>query len=175
MFYYQHNDDIHQVKLAAPTPLSPLIQGGQKGGILVTIGEQSYQVTLKELTHEEVVFELNGRLVRVKLAQMGAQRFLHYNGQSWTLEKVAKTNKKRAHHAGPANGNLSATMPGQVLAVGVKVGDKVQAGEMLLLLEAMKMELRVVAPFAGRVKQLHCTVGQIVERGQLLVEIEAQE
>jgi len=158
MFYYQHNDDLHQVKLAAPG--------------LITIGEQTYAVTLKELSHEEVVFELNGRLVRVKLAQVGAQRYLHYNGQSWTLERLAKLKKSRAAHAGPASGNLSATMPGQVLAVGVKVGDKVKVGEMLLLLEAMKMELRVAAPFAGRVKQLYCTVGQIVERGQLLAEIE---
>ena len=67
---------------------------------------------------------------------------------------------------------VTAVMDGQVAAVGVKVGDSVAAGATLVVLEAMKMEIRVVAPFAGKVRRLHCAPGAVVKRGQTLVEIE---
>ena len=40
-----------------------------------------------------------------------------------------------------------------------------------MLLEAMKMELRISAPFAGQVSGIHCASGQVVERGQILIEL----
>jgi len=75
--------------------------------------------------------------------------------------------------AGPAGQDLvAAVMDGQVVAVGVREGDSVAAGATLVVLEAMKMEIRVVAPFAGSVRRLHCAPGDVVERGRTLVEIE---
>ena len=76
-------------------------------------------------------------------------------------------------HAGSAGQDLvAAVMDGQVVAVGVSEGDSVAAGATLVVLEAMKMEIRVVAPFAGSVRRLHCAPGDVVERGRTLVEIE---
>ncbi len=65
-------------------------------------------------------------------------------------------------------------MPGQVRAVNVKEGDAVTKGQTLLLLEAMKMEIRVQSPRDGLVKKLYVQQGQTVEREQLLVEIGEQ-
>jgi biotin carboxyl carrier protein len=53
-------------------------------------------------------------------------------------------------------------------------GEAVTRGQTLLLLEAMKMELRVTAPADGRVWRVHCATGQVVERGQLLIELEKE-
>jgi methylmalonyl-CoA carboxyltransferase 1.3S subunit len=53
----------------------------------------------------------------------------------------------------------------------VSEGDTVERGQTLVILEAMKMELRVTAPEAGRVKRLLVQMGDVVERGQALVEI----
>jgi biotin carboxyl carrier protein len=47
----------------------------------------------------------------------------------------------------------------------------VQKGDTLVLLEAMKMELRIQAPGDGEIARVHCRAGQVVERGQLLVEL----
>jgi pyruvate carboxylase subunit B len=63
-------------------------------------------------------------------------------------------------------------MPGQVRAVNVQAGDPVTKGQTLLLLEAMKMEIRVQAPMDGVVKRLIVKQGQTVEREQVLIEIE---
>jgi biotin carboxyl carrier protein len=62
-------------------------------------------------------------------------------------------------------------MPGRVLDVLVTQGDAVAKGDTLVLLEAMKMELRIQAPSDGRVTAVHCRPGEVVERAQLLVEV----
>jgi biotin carboxyl carrier protein len=58
-----------------------------------------------------------------------------------------------------------------VLDVLVAVGDEVKKGETLVLLEAMKMELRIQAPRDGFVTRVGCEPGQVMEKGQLLVEL----
>ena len=69
-------------------------------------------------------------------------------------------------------GALEAPMPGTVLRVDVAPGQAVQAGQTLVVLEAMKMELSVAAPVEGIVRDVHVTAGQLVARGQALVELE---
>lgn len=54
----------------------------------------------------------------------------------------------------------------------VKAGDTVKKGQTLLLLEAMKMELRIAAPADGEVKAVRVKTGEIVEMGQVLIELE---
>jgi len=66
---------------------------------------------------------------------------------------------------------LDAPMPAQVTAVLVEPGDEVDAGATLLLLEAMKMELPLKAPAAGRVEAVHCTAGDRVAPGRALVDL----
>jgi 3-methylcrotonyl-CoA carboxylase alpha subunit len=74
--------------------------------------------------------------------------------------------------AAPAGGSLAAPMPGTVLRVLVGPGDRVAAGQTLVLLEAMKMELAVAAPGDGVVSAVHVEAGQLVQGGAALAEIE---
>ncbi len=72
-------------------------------------------------------------------------------------------------------GSLKAPMPGMVRVVRVREGDRVQAGDVLLVLEAMKMEHEVVAGSPGRVVQLAAREGEQVEAGQVLAVLEDDE
>lgn len=63
-------------------------------------------------------------------------------------------------------------MPGQVRAVNVQPGDSVTKGQVLVVLEAMKMEIRLQAPFEGQVLAVDVTLGQTVEREQILVKLQ---
>ena len=69
---------------------------------------------------------------------------------------------------------LSAPMPATVSAILVEPGSTVEAGETLMRLEAMKMELAIRAPAAGRVTAIACRVGELVQPGRPLVALEAQ-
>jgi acetyl/propionyl-CoA carboxylase alpha subunit len=70
-------------------------------------------------------------------------------------------------------GSLVAPMPGGVVLVGVAVGDHVDAGTVLVTLEAMKMEHVVRAPAGGTVREVRIAVGDQVDTGDVLVVIEA--
>ncbi len=72
------------------------------------------------------------------------------------------------------DGRILAPMPGRVLALDVAVGTGVAVGDRLLVLEAMKMEHRLVAKVAGTVRALHVAEGDQVGDGMVLVEIEAE-
>ncbi len=63
-------------------------------------------------------------------------------------------------------------MPGTILAVKVAAGDEVQSGQVLVVMESMKMELSLESPRAGTVASVMVEPGQLVERGGLLLELE---
>ena len=70
-------------------------------------------------------------------------------------------------------GGLVAPMPGKVLIVDVQAGDRVRAGQVLVVMEAMKMEHQITAPADGEVAEVRASVGDQVDNGELLVVIVA--
>jgi len=69
-------------------------------------------------------------------------------------------------------GEIAAPMGGKIIDVKVKLGDSVNEGDEVVILEAMKMELPVVASESGTVKELKCTKGDAVETDAVLVVLE---
>lgn len=74
---------------------------------------------------------------------------------------------------GPASGDIKAPMPGTVLQIKVTKGETVEAGQAIIIMESMKMEMTLAAPGAGWVADIHCQEGQLVEMGTLLASLEA--
>ena len=72
-----------------------------------------------------------------------------------------------------ASGELTAPMMGKVVAIRAAAGDRVAAGQIVIVLESMKMELHVVAPFDAVVQAVRCSLGDMVERGAVLAEVGA--
>ncbi|MBU6998417.1 MAG: biotin/lipoyl-binding protein [Theionarchaea archaeon] len=81
-------------------------------------------------------------------------------------EKVEPEKKTRS-----APGAVTAMMPGKIVSVAVKEGQSVKEGDVVCILEAMKMENELKAPKGGTVKKVHVSAGSNVERGEVLVEI----
>ncbi|MCP4567460.1 MAG: biotin/lipoyl-binding protein [FCB group bacterium] len=81
--------------------------------------------------------------------------------------------KKRAGiEDGDKEKRLIAPMPGLIVGINCQAGQSAKRGEPLLIMEAMKMENDIKSPVAGKVKNIAVEVGQIVDKGQLLVEFE---
>ena len=93
------------------------------------------------------------------------------DGRTYVIEPDADDAGEPAHATNDPLA-LSAPMPATVLAVKVAPGQDVAAGDLLVLLEAMKMEVPIKAPRAGRVKSLACREGELVQPGVPLVEFE---
>jgi acetyl-CoA/propionyl-CoA carboxylase biotin carboxyl carrier protein len=84
---------------------------------------------------------------------------------------TARTKRVDRSGSAPPGGSLEAPMPGTVLQIRVADGDAVDEGEVLIVLESMKMELSIVAPHAGTVTNLTLRAGDRVELGQPLVAV----
>ncbi len=107
---------------------------------------------------------------RAVISSSGDMREIWLKGATYSLKREAERTS-RATTPDKASGQIEAQMPGLVREVLVQAGDHVERGQTLVILEAMKMELRMPAPFDGVVKQMHIRKGEIAARGQLLVEI----
>jgi len=152
---------------------SKAVQVDRRGDqYMIRIGDQSYTVAVSRSTPGEIAFTVNGQPRRAVIAQDGQRRYVAFDANVFALEKTDTSRKaKRNVHAG--ENTLTATMHGQVVKVLTAEGDAVTRGQTLILLEAMKMEIRIAAPHDGHVAQLRCSEGQVVERGQVLVELTA--
>ena len=142
------------------------------GSYLAKIGEAQYKVNASQMPDGAWLLHLDGERFLVHTVSAKEMRYLHIDGVQYQLEKT--TGRKRRAGASGAVGDLKAEMPGQVIDVRISLGDTVQTGQVLLVLEAMKMEIRITAPYAGTVAKLMAKKGELVERGQLLVEITAE-
>jgi propionyl-CoA carboxylase alpha chain len=123
-------------------------------------------------TPDEVVVEIAG--VEHRLAVRLDGNAVDVDGDGWSVALHALPRFPDAA-AAVAAGSLVAPMPGAVTAVHVAVGDAVDAGQPLLVLEAMKMQHPVVAPAAGVVRSLDVVAGQQVDAGAVLAVIEEAE
>jgi len=160
IYTYQHGGQTYTVRLdRAPD-----------GSYIASIGERSFPVEAQPLKEGGWLLTIGGKRVTIYGAAAGNNRYLHVDGQTYTLTVPDARAKRRKGVA--AGGDLTAQMPGQVADVLVVEGQTVEAGQTLVILEAMKMQIRVTAPAAGRVRRLLVGKGMVVERGQLLLEVE---
>ncbi len=88
-----------------------------------------------------------------------------------TTKAQAAVSKKIKAQALYGNNAVTAPLPGNINDVKVAVGDQVNAGDVVIILEAMKMENEVTAPMNGKIKEVHVQKGQIVQSGELLLVI----
>lgn len=134
-----------------------------------TINGNKYSVHIKSFEDDVAQVEVNGTPYEV------------------TLDKSVKTTKTpklvRAKTPAPANApkplatknslsKIKAPLPGTILEIKVKEGDEVKKEDTLLVMEAMKMENRVLAEKPGTVKSIKVQAGENVLQEQLLIEIE---
>ena len=141
-------------------------------GFKVTVGDATYAVRAQRPEYGRLNLQVGDRRLRAYVAHDGLRRYVAMGGETWMLERPQPPQKRRGTGAGgPVGGQIEAAMPGLVLDVLVAEGDRVERGDVLVLLSAMKMELRIAAPAAGKVVKVHCQAGQVVERGQGWVEI----
>lgn len=149
----------------------------QSDGNLYQIAVDGRTYTLQVVRRDGARFDLDvdGRRLRAYVAAGGPRIYVSLAGSMYALDKPSPRSVRPTAGRAPGAAFVDATMPGKVLDVLVQPGDHVAQGDTLLLLEAMKMELRLAAPRAGRVAAVHCAAGEVVSRGQRLVDMDSDE
>ncbi len=150
---------------------------------------QSLEFTLQPLGRGWKLTLPDGATLEVEEAQAeGSMLTLRLAGAAWripcriTADEIQlmwrgvlyRFGRPRPASAPPhtaVEGSLTAPMPGLITRIFVQVGQTVQAGDRLLILEAMKTEQALRAPFDGIVQQINAREGEIVQEGTILVEV----
>ena len=126
-----------------------------QGQLLVLSGGRSYGVSI-EGDRSEIGITIAGHLYDIQIED--------------ERERAAHAAERTA---GQSGGLIKSVMPGVVVEVLVSPGDPVQAGQALLVLEAMKMKNEIEAPCPGKVQEIYVAQGEVVSSGARLVSIEA--
>lgn len=144
--------------------LSEAISPGKP--FFIQVGGKPYQVELGK--HEEsglTTVKVNGASYIVQSENKSPKGALKPSISTFTVERrPVKTLRL-------GKGVVAASMPGKVVLVRVKAGDNVKAGDVLLVLESMKMENEIASPIGGSVKEVRISEGDAVNIGEVMVLI----
>jgi 3-methylcrotonyl-CoA carboxylase alpha subunit len=136
----------------------------------VTVNGSDRQITIEGLDLAEYELSDGVRRHRVFVAGGAETREVFIDGRVFRFE-VTSGDQPRRKSAASHGDTLTAPMPGTVVKVLVAPGQQVRRGDVLMKLEAMKMELPVRAPHDGSVKAVHCNEGELVQAGVRLLDL----
>jgi 3-methylcrotonyl-CoA carboxylase alpha subunit len=102
------------------------------------------------------------------IAELSGARVLFLDGEAWAF---AAPRSGQIAGGGPEDGSIMSPMPGRVVSLAASVGDRVVKGQKLIVVEAMKMELGLVAPFDGVIEMLAAAAGDQVREGEQLIRV----
>jgi biotin carboxyl carrier protein len=101
----------------------------------------------------------------------GPRTWVFVDGETYVVEGVDRDERPRPRTTSDEVA-LSAPMPATVVSISAQAGQEVAEGDLLVMLEAMKMEMPIKAPRRGRVRSIGCRVGELVQPGVRLLELE---
>jgi 3-methylcrotonyl-CoA carboxylase alpha subunit len=156
--------------LAADGRIWSVAQGRAEDGVLIYVDGNAEWVSLRPLSAGQCQVESDGRVFNVTFAIDETVVSLQGPFGATSMTVVPFLSLDAA--AGVRSGLLRAPMMGVVIKVNVKVNDSVNAGDVLVVEESMKMELLIEAPCRGTVKEVNCATGDMVARHQVLIDVE---
>ncbi|HEX6290553.1 MAG TPA: acetyl-CoA carboxylase biotin carboxylase subunit [Herpetosiphonaceae bacterium] len=144
----------------------------------LTVDGTAREVVCVAVRGHALTLSVDGTQARLHVAQADSALLVGWRGRSYRLQKVEalSVDTLGSIHSGHAgHTSLEAPMPGTIIKVLVQPGEHVTANQPLIVMEAMKMEHTIVAPYAGVVSAVPFTAGQLVSGGATLIELDDEE
>ncbi len=145
------------------------VTAGEDAGLRGRIDGRDIEAQLEPLADGSTILTIDGRRIRI-IASRRRDLIVVAAGPASFEFLLADARGAGATH-GLVTPEVSAPMPGRVLKVLVREGQRVEAGQPLLIMEAMKMETTLYAEGAATVKRIAAGPGHAVEHGALLIEL----
>jgi propionyl-CoA carboxylase alpha chain len=138
------------------------------GSFTVALGEQSARARVHGVDAATVAFDLDGRRIRAGVSAISGGWSVDL--PDGTVTVLSRDRFPRPDASGPSGG-LVAPMPGKIIEVRAAVGDAVTAGQVLIVMEAMKMEHHLSTPADGTVAEVRAVTGDQVDNGAVLLVV----
>lgn len=114
---------------------------------------------------------VNGRSERIAVAVDGDTVFVHLNGRAHRIDYREPLARFARSAAGGGADAIAAPMPGSVVAVNVTAGDTVAAGQVMMVIESMKLETAIKAPRDAVIEAVHVAAGKTFNKGAALIAL----
>ena len=121
---------------------------------------------------KKIVFDDNGRKQVGAVAKQGSTTWFSFGGEVWTHEAEVRGRRGKVSASAADPSTITAPMPGKIVKVVSEVGTAVKGGDVVIVMEAMKMEYTLKAAADGVVKSVNCLAGDQVALGAKLVLLE---
>jgi len=144
---------------------------------VMTINQKEYRAEVREINAEYALIQVNGREFRVDLQQLGLGKLMPVAAVAETKAAAPAAQPAIAVAPAPvvvsgeASSIVKAPLPGLIIDVKIGEGEKVKAGQIIVVMEAMKMENQIQATTDGTVKKIFIKKGDNVAEGHAMVEI----
>ena len=159
----------HQLKIRRETNTSK--------DILIETGKKTFSIQIKDVhqdgTIRTVVVDNKVYPVSITKSADGFPSQVILNGMPFdvNIEKVESTRYRPKSPDRKISGMVNSSLPGQIVAILVKQGDRVKKGQPLVILESMKMENEILSPKNGVISKIHVEKKQVVMKAHRLIEI----
>ena len=130
---------------------------------------------------KKLKYKVDGEEYEVELEKQDGVWNVTIEGKSFNIEieggSVGDTSgsKRKKSARGKKSGTISSTIPGKIVSISAKEGQKVSEGDVVMILEAMKMQNEIQAPLSGTVTAINCKPGDSVEANSPLIIIQPEE
>ena len=158
---YEHENHVYNVTIER-----------RKKNYFITYDNTEYKVEAEETKPGQLKIKIGERLIKSVITEGEKEKFVFVEGEVFRVRPVELTGMKKTKKKG---GDLSSPISGKVVNVKVKNGDSVKKGDVLMVIEAMKMEYLIRAPFDGNVEKVNFKEKDQIEIGQNTVELTKKE
>ena len=134
---------------------------------IVKVADKSYEVEIEDIHARPVIARLDGQVFEVN----PEDRIQSASQKEPTLLKPVEMSKPPSGSSAGAN-EMTAPLPGTVIEIFIKAGDQIEAGQVILVIEAMKMKNSIRSTRAGKIAEVLVAAGQTVAHKQALVRFE---
>jgi 3-methylcrotonyl-CoA carboxylase alpha subunit len=158
---YEHENHVYNVTVER-----------RENQFFITYDNNEYTVTATEVKSGQLSIQLGDRVIKSVISQGDESKFVFIDGSIFKVKRIELTGRKKTEKK---EGDLNSPISGTIVNVKVKDGSKVKKDDVLLVIEAMKMEYLIRAPYTGTVKKVYFKEKDQIEIGQLTAEIEKKE
>ena len=156
---YEHENNVYNVSVVQ-----------RDNHYFVTYDNTEYKVEAEEIKPGQLKIKIGDRIIKAIITEGNKEKFVFVDGNVFRVKPVELTGHKKTKKK--EKGDLRSPISGKVVKVNVKNGENVKKDDVLMVIEAMKMEYLIRAPFDGKVKKVNFKENDQIEIGQITVDLE---
>ncbi|MFQ6032280.1 MAG: biotin/lipoyl-containing protein [Candidatus Zixiibacteriota bacterium] len=150
----------------------------KEGKYLVKLDDKQYNVDSQPISENCLSLLVDGKAYTVFIAEDEGKKYISVQGEQFCVEEAKSQTETRSVKESPTlkgAPTISSPMPGKIVKILVRQGDRVEKGQGLVIVEAMKMENEIRSPNDGVVKKINFKEGDLVDAAELIIELELNE